>query len=300
MARWLAVVVALGCGTLGGCVSGKTERSTARLHGPPLAGVVGEDVVYLDVFVLERPLGDSFFNRELWTEADEEAIHADGEQAISLERKTVLEKNGFRVGQLGGALPPTKLQDLLTSHRSCQGNRIQLHAGHETKIPLGPLWPRCRCRLVREDQGQSVDLAKGQCLLEVVPTLADEGRVHLRFTPQIKHGDVRSVFESVRDADGLLHWGRQEKQPEEVYPWLDWTLTVAPNEFVVVGALLDRGETLGEQFFLSGEDNPGVQYLLVLRAVNVPTPADPTEANADRSPPLAQRASLSAVHSRGE
>jgi hypothetical protein len=297
MVRWLAVVVALGCGTLAGCVSNKTERTTARLHGPPLAGVIGEDVVYLDVFILERPLGDSFFNRELWTEADEEAIRAEGEQPISLERKTALEKNGFRVGQLGGSLPPTKLQDLLTSRRSCQGNRIQLHAGHDTKIPLGPLWPHCRCRLVREDQAETVDFEKGQCLLEVVPTLADEGRIRLCFTPHLKHGEVSSVFLPVRDADGQLHWGRQEKQPEEAYPWLDWTLTVAPDEFVVVGALLDRGETLGEQFFLSGEDNPGVQHLLVLRAVHVPTPVDPSEANPDGPPPLAQRASLSSVRS---
>lgn len=297
MVRWLAVAIALGCGALGGCFSGQAERTTARLHGPPLAGVVGEDVVYLDVFVIERPLGDPFLNRELWTETDEETIRADGEQAISLERKTVLEKNGFRIGQLGGSLPPTKLQDLLASHRSCKGNRIQLHAGHETKIPLGPLWPRCRCQLAREDQTETVDFAKGQCVLEVVPALADEGRVRLRFTPHIKHGDINATFVPVREADGLLHWGRQEKQPEEAYPWLDWTLTVAPDEFVVVGALLDRGETLGEQFFLSGEDNPGMQHLLVLRAVHVPTP---TETNSDRSPPLAQRASFSAARGQGE
>ena len=296
MLRWLAVLIALGCGALGGCLSNNKERTAARSYGSPMTGVVGEDVVYLDVFILERPQGDVFFNRELWIEADEETIRADGEQAIGLERKTALEMNGFRIGQLGGSLPPTKLQDLLASRRSCQGNRIQLHAGHETKIALGPVWPRCRCRLSRDDQTATVDFAKGQCLLEVVPALADEGRIRLRFTPRIKHGEINSVYESVRDADGSLHWGRREKQPEEAYPWLDWTLTVAPNEFVVVGALLDRGETLGEQFFLSGEENPGVQHLLVLRAAHVPTPADPTEATQDHSPPLAQRASLSTAH----
>src|SRR5262249_23060834 len=134
MGRWLAAMVALGCGALTGCLSTETERTTAGLHGPPPAAVVGPDVVYLDVFVIERPLRDAFLNRELWSEADEQAVRADGEQGVSLERKTALEKNGFRVGQLGGALPPTQLQDLLMSHRSCQWNRIQLHAGHERKI----------------------------------------------------------------------------------------------------------------------------------------------------------------------
>jgi len=298
MGRWLAVVVALGCGALGGCRSSETERTTARLHGPPPAAVVGEDVVHLDVFVIERPLGDVFLNRELWSEADEQAVRADDEQGISLERKTALEKNGFRVGQLGGALPPTKLQDLLGSRRSCQWNRIQLHAGHETKIALGPLWPHCRYRLAQEEQTAAVDFDKGQCLLEVVPELADEGRIRLRVTPHVKHGDLKTVFESVRDADGQFHWGRQEQQPEEVYSWLDWMLTVSANEYVVVGAQLDSGDTLGEQFFLSGEDNPGVQHLLVLRAAHVPTPINPVETNLSRTAPLALQASLSATASK--
>ena len=295
MGRWLAAMVALGCGALTGCVSTKTERTTARLHGPPPAAVVGPDVVYLDVFVIERPLGDAFLNRELWSEADEQAVRADGEKGVSLERKMALEKNGFRVGQLGGALPPTKLQDLLSSRRSCQWNRIQLHAGHERKIALGPVWPHCCCRLAREEQTTAVDFAKGQCLLQVVPELAGEGRVRLRFTPHLKYGDIRMEFVPVRDADGLMRWGMQEQQPEEVYSWLDWTLTVAANEYVVVGAQLGSGDTLGEQFFLSGEDNPGVQRLLVLRAAHVPTPADPIVTSLSRTAPLALQASLSAA-----
>jgi hypothetical protein len=295
MGRWLAAMVALGCGALIGCLSTKTQHTTARLHGPPPAAVVGEDVVYLDVFVIERPLGDAFLNRELWSEADEQAVHADGEPGVSLERKMALEKNGFRAGLLGGALPPTKLQDLLASQRSCQGNRIQRHAGHETKIALGSVWPHCCCRLAREEQTTAVDFEKGQCLLQVTPELADEGRVRLRFTPHIKHGDVRMEFVPVRGDDGLMRWGMQERQPEEAYSWLDWTLSVAPNEYVVIGAQLGSGDTLGEQFFLSGEDNPGVQRLLVLRATHVPTPAEPIEANLSRTAPLALQASLSAA-----
>ncbi len=105
--------------------------------------------MFLDVAIIERPLGDSFLNQELWSEADEQAIRADvGEQAVSLERKTALEKNGFRVGQVGGLMPPAKLLSLLLSPRSCQPHRVQLHAGNATTIPLGPVWPHCRCQLV--------------------------------------------------------------------------------------------------------------------------------------------------------
>jgi hypothetical protein len=300
MGRCLAVLIVLGCAALTGCLSGSGERTTARLHSPPMAGVVGDDVIYVDVAIIERPLGDAFLNRELWSEADEEVVHIDAEQFASLERKTALEKNGFRVGQVEGQLP-TKLQDMLDAEHGCQTRRIQLHAGHETTLALGSSWPRYRCRLQHDDRTTSVDVEKAQCELDVVPSLAEEGRIRLRCTPHLKHGDVKTSFLPVRDADGQLHWGRQEHQLDEVYPWLSWTLQVAPNEYVVVGALLDSGETLGEQFFLTQqEDHPIVQRLLVLRATHVPTPAGPAIEDMGPCPPLALRAGLIAVRGSGE
>lgn len=300
MGRCLAVLIALGCAALAGCLSGSKEHTIARSHGTPLAGVVGDDVIYLDVAVIERPLGDAFVNRELWNEADEEVIRVEGEPVVSLERKTTLEKNGFRVGQVGGMLP-SKLQDLLMSQRSCQTRRIQLHAGHATILACGSPWPKCHCRLVHDDRTAPLELDKVQCELEVEPSLADEGRIRLRVTPRLKHGDLKSAFLPVRDADGQLHWDRQEHQAEEVYPWLSWTLTLVSNEYVVLGALLDQGESLGEQFFLTRqEDQPIVQRLVVLRAAHVPTPAGPTDEKVDRCPPLALRASLIAARGSGE
>ena len=133
MCRWLAVLIVLGCGALGGCLSGNKEHTTARSYSPLMASVAGEDVVYLDVAIIEQTFGDAFLNRELWSETDEEAIHVEGEQVVGLERKTALEQNGFRVGQVGGLLP-SKLQDLLTSPRCCQTRRIQKHAGNDITL----------------------------------------------------------------------------------------------------------------------------------------------------------------------
>jgi hypothetical protein len=286
---------------LTGCFAEQSERSTARLYAPPLAGPVGDDVVFMDVAVIERPLGDDFLNHELWSDADEQAVRAENDdQAASLERKTALEKNGFRVGQVCGQLPPPKLQDLLLSQHSCTAHRIQLHAGHETTIPLGPLWPHCRCQVSRDAQTLAVDFQKAQCLLEIMPSLAEEGRVRLRFTPHIKHGEVKTAFTALRDAGGLLHWGRQEQQPEEVYPWLSWIVTLTANEYLVIGAKLENSDTLGEQFFLSGEDHPGMQHLLVLRTAHVPTPGSSAEEKQNRSPPLALRANWTAARGRDE
>jgi hypothetical protein len=297
MCRWLAVLIVLAAGALGGCFSGNKDRSTARPSGPPMAGVIGEDVVYVDVAVIERTLGDAFLNHELWNEADEEVVHIDCEPAVSLELKRALEKNGFRVGQIGGLLP-SKLHDLLTSERSCQTRRIELHADHETVLSCGPPWPQCRYRLLRDDRSTTVELDKARCELEVVPSLAHEGRIRLRFTPRVKHGEVKSAFVPIRDADGQLHWDRQEDQAEEIFPWLCWTLTLVSNEYVVIGALVENGDTLGEQFFLTREDDhPIVQRLLVLRATHVPTPV---RENLGRSAPIALRAGLITARGRGE
>jgi|SRR5579875_340638 hypothetical protein len=297
MRRWLAVLIALAAGALGGCFFGNKDRAAVRPSGPPLAGVVGEDVVYLDVAVLERPYGDAFLNHEFWKEADEEVVHIENEPTVSLERKTALEKNGFRVGQIGNLLP-SKLHDLLTSERSCQTRRIQLHAGHATFLPCGPPWPQCHYRLFRDDRVTALTFDKAQCELEVVPSLAGEGRICLRFTPRLKHGEMEAAFVPTRDANGVFRWDRQEQQAEEVYSWLGWTLTLVPNEYAVLGALVENGDTLGEQFFLTREeDHPILQRLLVLRATHVPTPV---REDLGRCPPIALRANLMTARGYGK
>jgi hypothetical protein len=60
----LALIIVLAAAPLGGCFSGNKDRGTARPSGPPMAGVVGDDVVYVDVAIIERTLGDAFLNRE--------------------------------------------------------------------------------------------------------------------------------------------------------------------------------------------------------------------------------------------
>src|SRR5438105_14913284 len=105
--RFLALLAAF----LIGCNTDQPLRSTSlfnRLHllKPP----EGSNVVQVDVAIIERPLDDPFLANELWTFADE--------QIIPLERKAVLDQNGFRIGQIGG-IKPSGLQKLLISERTC-------------------------------------------------------------------------------------------------------------------------------------------------------------------------------------
>jgi hypothetical protein len=279
-----AVLLAVLTGALGGCLPARTEPAPAGYDvRRAFPGPTGEDVVQIDVAQVERLPGDRFINHELWELADE--------QGVSLERKPVLEANGFRVCQLGG-VPPAGLQALLTSVRSCPDpHHLQLRAGTAAPVLLGAPWRRCRFELHQEGREVPVDLEEAQCLLEVVPRLGEDGRTVLTFTPHVRHGREQVAPRPQQDAAGSLRWGWDARQPDEAYPWLEWELTVSPNEYVVVGTVLDRPGTLGHRCFLHEEGRRRVQRLLVIRTAPGSAPAGPRDESSNRAPPLALQAS---------
>ena len=280
---------------LGGCTTARPLRSTGwldrfrRLNGP-----TGPDVVQMDIALLERPVGDSYINRDLWTTADE--------QVIALERKAQLDDNGFRVGQIGG-ITPAGLQTLLTSERSCTDpRRIQVHAGKPTTLSLGPTAVECCYEIDQNGQKAPVSLAQARCMLEIVPTLTKEGRTKLTFTPIIQHGGATLSLKPVADSSGVKQWSLQEERPAERYPALSWEVTLAPNEYVVIGGRFDRPQTLGHQCFIRAGESTPVQRLLVIRtgrqSVGIEAPSSTVvdeEPTPPRSPSLACQATLAAA-----
>jgi hypothetical protein len=283
-------VVALVCAGLCGCATTKLEPTAPHFAAAgPFAGAAGADVVQMDVAVIERPYGDDFLNRGLWDFADE--------QAVGLERKPTLDENGFRVCQIGG-MTPAGLQKLLTSPRSCTDpRRVQVHAGQAVPVPLGAPWKHCRFRLHQDGQATAVDFEDAACLLEVTPTLTDDGKIRLQFTPHVKHGAPALEFAARQEPSGALRWDRQNERPDECYTRLSWDMTIAPNEFVVIGTRLDRPDTLGQTYFLPAPDDIRVQRVLVIRTGRSLAEA-PSDLEIGRSPPLALRAGL--ITARGK
>ncbi len=291
MRPWQAVV-ALVCGGLAGCATSRVEPAAPHFAAAgPFSGAGGADVVQMEVAVLERSCGDPFVNRGLWEQSDE--------QAVNLDRKPTLDANGFRVCQIGG-LPPADLQGMLTSPRTCPDpRRIQIHAGQPVPIPLGAPWKECRFRLHHDGLATSIELKDAQCLLEVLPTLTDDGRIRLQFTPHVKHGAPAVALGAEKDPSGTTRWTRQEHQPEECYERLSWEVTVAPNEYVVVGTRLDRPGTLGQACFLPLPEQTRLQRLLVIRTCRS-LAETLAEVQLGRSSPLALRAGLTAVRDNGD
>jgi hypothetical protein len=283
-----ALVLGLLSGLLVGCAYEKPLRAGAWLdRWRPFHGSAAADVIEIRVSLVERPPGDAFINQELWTLADE--------QIIPLERKAALEENGFRIGQVGGNTP-AGLLTLLTSGRSNVNPRgLFVHAGQPTPIVLGPISPQCLFSIQQGGQAADICLERAQCAFNLVASLTSDGRTRLQFTPHVHHGDKKLVPKAAADGSGFI---LQEEWPTNSYPSLAWEVTLAPNQYVVVGARLDRAQTLGYQCFLRRDESLPVQRLLVIgsRRMIAPTPdeivaeASDNNPSSSRTPPLALQA----------
>jgi hypothetical protein len=283
-----ALVLGLLTGLWAGCANEQPLRSTSWLdRWRPFHGSAALDVIEVHLSLVERPPEDPFLNQELWALADE--------QIIPLERKAALEANGFRVGQLGGNTP-AGLLTLLTSERSnVNPRRFFLHAGQSTHVVLGRILPWCSFPLQQEGEAANVALEKAQCAFQLVAGLTNDGRTRLQFTPQVRHGEKTLVPRAAADGSGFV---LQEEWPTKSYASLSWEVTLAANQYVVVGARSDRPESLGCQCFLGRTEPVPVQRLLAIRTYRLAAPL-PSKVVAEsfdeeplpsRTPPLALQA----------
>ncbi|MBL8797172.1 MAG: hypothetical protein JNM56_24940 [Planctomycetia bacterium] len=286
MRHWQAILLGLLASMMLGCVSNRNARPTSwldRFLQP--AGPVGPDTIQMDVALIEKPFGDSYLNRDLWNDADE--------QIIPLENKAVLEDNGFRIGQIGG-ITPVGLQLLLASERSCANpRRIRCLQDKANKLVLGPESPTCSFQLGTDGNPTEVNLDKAQCTLEVTASLSADGRTKLRFVPQVFHGDTSLL---PRPAGDLSGWILKEERAVERYAQFAWEVTLG-NEFLIVGGRYEKPHTLGHECFLRRDEQNPVQRLLVIRTHRAEKPSEEpaapvaTDGKAVRSPAGACQAS---------
>ncbi len=283
----LAVVLVLVSVSLPGCWTPDADRSDTLVGTRRLfSGPTGDDVVYLSVALVERPVGDKSLNFDLWEMVNEQVVDSD--------QRTQLARNGFRIGRVGG-LPPPALHSMICSERSCSDNarRIQLRADHPSPVKLGPTLAQCRFQLDRDGRQTTVELTQALCQFQIVPKLTDGGRVTLQFTPFIKHGEMKHKPIAVHTPGGELQWDLQVAQDEETYEWLAWELTLDADDTVVIGTGPDTADTLGRCCFVQPGTPIPMQRLLVLRAGRLL--ADPAEKKAAEGDglPLAIQAGLS-------
>jgi hypothetical protein len=297
MRQGLALLLGLSVCFVIGCITEPIDMARSWWNrGGAFHGPTGPDVIRIDMALLERSPRDPALNQELWSVADE--------QILPLEQKALLTDNGFRVGLIAG-ITPAGLQSLLTSERSCVNpRRLLLHAGKTTSLLLGPKTPQCSFVLERVGRLGEINLVDAECTLQLVPDFTKEGSIRLRFTPQIKHGAVVSSPWKVNDHAG---WVLDTEQPSSSYPELSWEIMLAPNQYALIGAGLERPQSLGYQCFVRPTEPVPAQRLLVLRASPASLAAVPDhfldslddEAALPHSVPLALQAGGVSVRRQG-
>jgi hypothetical protein len=267
MRRRLVLIIALGLmWTIGCAPTTEAVRSTSWLPGRRLfQGPAGPDVVEMRIAVLECTPGEAecnYINGDLWQMADESLIEE--------ERRQAMNESGFRVAKVG-TQPPAKLLTLLTSKRFNPVPRdLAFRTGDPKELNVGPTLTHCRYRVERD--GEPVEVDQADCRLIVVASRGPEGKTVLRLTPEVAHGDPKSVYRVDAQAGAFVS---MPERPTETYPQMAWEAELGLNEYLIVGGNYDRTDTLGHQFFVRPDESLPVQRLLILQMGATPPEAPP-------------------------
>lgn len=261
-----AVLLAVGCKPL--------ETRTPDLLPLKPVRMTSQSVV-LDMFFVRFPHGDPEINGPFWYEIDE--------QKIAPQQRQLLAENGFRTGVISGPLP-TRLSQLLQLEDKTRVDNLNENSTPVEDIQKAPTVLRRHLQLrsgrrgeiVAQDELQaelpiilrdSDGLVTGETLYGAQPLFAvhtvnlPDGRVQLRLTPEIQHGEERREFTGGRNGMFKLNIGRECKK----YHDLEIATDLASGDFLVLSNIPVREGSLGNRFFCESSSEGRCQKLLIIR-----------------------------------
>lgn len=254
-------ILALLCFGMAGCLFFRSGVNSIW-PGPSRSAdsTPGPDVVFMDISVLQTPVGDRAVNEEVWTTADEQIL------PVPLQQK--LQQHGLRVGLVTGR--SDKLLELLTSKRfnpdARRGFRqidSPTRTGNSALVTLATGLPVCEFPLhLEDDRTQTVSRSNANCQFQVIPMLDAGGKITLQFTPQIEFEDR----EKWNRLDPTVALAVQGNRSTELFSELRWEVTLGPDEYVLVGTRLDRTGSLGHRFLVTTDSERPIQRLVAIRA----------------------------------
>lgn len=276
-----AMVMGLGCEKYFTSTDQPIRPNVVRSMAPALPA----DSLIVDSILLERPLGDAFLDREIWTAAS---------PVSTPEIRSLLEENGLRVGILSGILP-AKFQEILETKADVVAppNMMTFNNRKEAVIPTAGPFEECKFDLLADLAGkpETISLKQARCGILVRPQVMEEGRVKVWCEPRIQHGD--SVLRYRPSEDGT-QFTKFEEIPTEKYPALGFEVILKADECLIIGSISEQQGTVGTTLFdVEANGNPR-QRLVVIRSrqVNVSATADlPTITPPGRRPIATQSTS---------
>jgi len=283
---WLLAAPCAALATLTSCARFRVPEETAANRVLPSARM-SPDSVILEIGYAQLPLADKAPYDEVWQLADE--------QALAIELRQELSRNGLRCGILGKRLPE-KIRALLNQKVDTgaaraddinagdvevdrQTRRVQCRTGRRTKILCSKQFPELSLLTYDGGSVRGQMLEKAQCLFSLKSYPEGDGRVRLDLLPEVEHGEFRQHWVS---GEGTLmqRSGRDKLALEQ----LRMSLTLAPGQMLVVSAG-EQPKGLGEHFFVESIGGTPSRSLILIRLAH--TQHDTLFAPDLTPPPLA-------------
>ncbi len=253
---------------ISGCALWRANESPTETARSPLKPVAPRvDAIELEVYFVERPIGDPLLGNSMWAELDEVST-------LDPPVLSALRRNGFRFG-VAGTDPPRNLQAALgltgrTQSRTDEldykfsGHRYSRQSGQDQMITTWPTYESCRIGLHEGGEVKPKTYEFANCLFRVTPHRLQDGWVRVEFVPEIHHGENKMRH----------HAGQQQFEllPSQIVdPLFDQRFSVDLNigELVVLSAEGNNPESVGHHFFRGGTTENKLQRLLIVRVADM-------------------------------
>ncbi|MGL4424494.1 MAG: hypothetical protein ACRCZF_27820 [Gemmataceae bacterium] len=260
---------------LAGCMPWNQNRSQADWFNPSfsrLTSAAAEDQCVLQSILLDQPAGDPYLTHELWGGL---------QSRISPELTALLAENGLRIGVISGNPPAEFLKRLTSESNTIQPTQSATNLGTAKLVPVnGPL-PRLQLSLWGEIGGEEkrLEILQAECALKVTATRPEAGceSLQLQLEPILQHGTKQTWLRPSADNTGFS-WldGKSTEQFEK----LAASVTLAPNQYLVIGPTAEPIGKLGGAYFIHQAEGRSRMRVLVLRTWRPGTATEPMKPTA--------------------
>ncbi len=268
--RWLwFVILSAAAGT--GCLE-RGSWNPFQDHAPVASAVKARSLspvspitegLYVECVLLERPAGDEQLDRDLWASAL---------PSLPPQISALLQENGLRVAVLSGTLPAA-FQKLLDSESdTVNPHGLTFATRKEAVIPTADPHDPCEFEVLTDfaSSRSRVKLSQPSAGVMVRPESRPDGRIKLWCEPQIQHGVHVETLRPTADGTGFV---MQAEVPVASYSSLGFEVSLAPNDYLLIGWPASAAHTLGSVLFAVEANNLPRQRVLVIRAGHLGQPA---------------------------
>ena len=254
-----------------GCARIQDSNTPAQLLQP---SIPSPDSVTLEIFSVSTPWPE---------EPDEEALwHQVDELVLAPERRSDWARNGLRVGQIRGEVPPQFVELLqLTDQPALREEEpravdvndapivlrrvMQLRYGHRGEVLTTGLLPTFHLLLPHAEGLRGETLHEAQGLFSIRLNESDANLIRLVATPEVRHGPPR---QQIIGEQGVFRV--EQGQASQILQQLQLEVDLAPAEMLLLTCRPESTGSLGHLFFRQQTAQGKQRKLLFLRIAAVP------------------------------